>query len=54
MRGHMDATNLQYLFYGFTAAWLIVTAFVLSLVLRERKLRDEMRMLQRMVEGRER
>ena len=49
-----DTTLLRYLFFGFTAAWLIVTAFVLTLVMRERKLRDEMRLLQRMIEGRER
>ena len=34
----MDVTNLTFLFYGYSAAWIIVTAFVLLLVRRGRPL----------------
>jgi len=34
----MDITNLTFLFYGYSAAWIVITAFVLMLVGRGRKI----------------
>jgi CcmD family protein len=42
------------MFYGFAAAWTIVVIYILTLVSREKKLRDEMRRLQSMIESSER
>ena len=47
----MDNRNFLYMFYGFAAAWTIVVIYVLTLVSREKKLRDEMRRLQSMIES---
>jgi CcmD family protein len=41
----MDQTQLIYLFWGYLVAWLGVVIYIASLVLRERKLRDEMNTL---------
>jgi hypothetical protein len=41
------------MFYGFTAAWLVVIIYVISIALRERKLRDELDRVKRMVDDRE-
>jgi CcmD family protein len=49
----MDDRNFTYMFYGFLAAWLIVICYVLSIAVRERKLRAELDRVKRMVEGRE-
>jgi CcmD family protein len=46
----MDPRNLLYMFYGFTAAWLILVIYVVFLALRERKLKDELDRVRRMVE----
>ena len=46
----MDERNFTYMFYGFTVAWLIVLAYVLMLVSRERKLRQEIARLRQMIE----
>ncbi len=46
----MESRNLEYMFYGFLAAWLIVLAYVLSLAMREGRLRREIDRLRRMVE----
>ncbi len=43
--------NFTYMFYGFTAAWLVVIIYVISIALRERKLREELDRVRRMVEG---
>ena len=50
----MDNRNFLYMFYGFAAAWTVVIVYVLTLVSRERKLRDEMRRLKSMIETGER
>lgn len=50
----MDNRNFLYMFYGFAAAWTIVVIYILTLVSREKKLRDEMRRLQSMIESSER
>jgi CcmD family protein len=38
------------MFYGFAVAWTVVVIYVLTLVSRERKLRDEMTRLKNMIE----
>ena len=45
--------NYTFMVYGFTAAWLVVILYVISLALRERKLRQELERVKRMVEERE-
>ncbi len=46
----MDPRNFTYMFYGFAAAWVIVTVYVVLLALRERRLRQELDRVRRMVE----
>jgi CcmD family protein len=41
----MDITNLHFLFYGYSAAWIVITAFVLLLVGRGRKIDRELERL---------
>lgn len=48
----MDQRNLEYLFYGFLAAWLIVVVYVMSIVARERRLKSELDRVKRMLEDR--
>ena len=49
----MDVRNLTFMFYGFLAAWLIVILYVISIAARERKLRQELDRVKRLVEERE-
>jgi len=49
----MDTRNLTFLFYGFLAAWLIVLLYVVSIAARERKLRQELDRVKRLVETKE-
>ncbi|MGD1073464.1 MAG: CcmD family protein [Bryobacteraceae bacterium] len=49
----MDNTNLTYLFYGYSAAWIVITAFVLLLVSRGRKIDRELSRLKSLVEDKE-
>jgi CcmD family protein len=49
----MDTRNFTFMFYGFLAAWLILVAYVLSLVARERKLREQIKSLKSMLEYRD-
>jgi CcmD family protein len=42
--------NFEYLCYGLTAAWLIVTFYVILLGLRENKLRRELDRVRQMVD----
>jgi CcmD family protein len=39
----MDRRNFEFMFYGFTAAWLIVFVYVLTLVRRGSRLRAELK-----------
>lgn len=48
----MDTRNFDYMFYGFVAAWLIITVYVVSLALREGRLRRELDRIRKMVEKR--
>ena len=50
----MDITNLRFLFYGYSDAWIVITAFVLLLVSRGRKIDRELARLKSLVEDRER
>ncbi len=49
----MNSQNYTFMFYGFTVAWLIVLGYVISIALREKKLRAELDRVKRMVEERE-
>jgi len=46
----MDITNLTFLFYGYSAAWIVITAFVLMLVGRGRKIDRELTRLKALVD----
>jgi CcmD family protein len=46
----IEARNFTYMFYGFAAAFLILVVYVVSLALRERKLKSEIDRVRRMVE----
>lgn len=47
----MDQRNFLYMFYGFSVAWLIPLVYVLTLMSREKKLREEIRRLKSMIES---
>jgi CcmD family protein len=40
----------MFMFYGFLAAWMVVIVYVISIALRERKLRNELDRVKRMLE----
>ena len=42
--------NYEFLSYGLTAAWIIMVVYVLMMVARERKLKDEIARLRAMLE----
>jgi CcmD family protein len=46
----MDARNFTYMFYGFSVAWLIIAIYVISIGARERRLRQELDRVKRMIE----
>ena len=50
----MDITNLRFLFYGYSAAWIVVTIFVLLLVRRGQRIDRELSRLKSLVEDKER
>jgi CcmD family protein len=50
----MDITNLHFLFYGYSAAFLILFGFVLLLVRRGRRIDRELARLKSLVEEKER
>lgn len=47
----MDARNFTYMFYGFTAAWLIVMLYVISLARRGARLKKELEDVKQLVRG---
>jgi CcmD family protein len=51
----MDALvrNFTFLFYGFSAAWVILLVYVFLLVSREKKLRSEIDSLRKILEERQ-
>ena len=46
----MSSQNSLFMFLGFTVAWLIIIVYVISIALREKKLRQELDRVKRMVE----
>jgi CcmD family protein len=50
----IEARNFTYMFYGFAAAWLIIAIYVMLIVTREKRLKDELARLKNLVEDRER
>jgi CcmD family protein len=46
----MDPREFQFTFYGLMIVWLIITGYVLTLALRERRLKQELDRVRRMVE----
>jgi CcmD family protein len=46
----MNSQNSTFLFIGFTVAWMIVIVYVILIALREKKLRQELDRVKRMVE----
>lgn len=46
----MESRNLEYMFYGFLAGWLIILGYVLLLGMREARLRRELDRVRQMVE----
>jgi CcmD family protein len=50
----MDQRNVQFLIYGYSAAWLVIAGFVILLVSRGRKIDRELDRLKALVEDRER
>lgn len=49
----LSPQNFTFMFYGFTVAWLIIIGYVISIALREKKLRQELDRVKRMVEENE-
>jgi CcmD family protein len=47
----MDARNFTYMFYGFTAAWVIIVIYVITLVAREKRIRQQVDQLKRMLDS---
>lgn len=45
----MDNRNFLFMFYGFAAAWLVIAAYVISVASRERKLREELDRVKKMI-----
>jgi CcmD family protein len=46
----MDPREFQFTFYGLMIVWLCITVYVISLALRERRLKQELDRVRRMVE----
>jgi cell division protein FtsL len=46
--------NFEYMFWGFAVAWAIVIIYIISIAARERRLRNELDRVKRMVEEHER
>jgi CcmD family protein len=49
----MSPENYTFMFYGFTVAWLVILLYVVSIALREKRLRKELDRVKRMLEERE-
>jgi len=48
----MDERNFTYMFYGFAAVWLCLVAYVVALSTREKRLRQQLVVLRKLVEDR--
>jgi CcmD family protein len=49
----VDITNLHFLFFGYSAAWLIMIGFVFLLVRRSRRVDRELSRLKSLVQDKE-
>ena len=49
----MDITNLTFLFYGYSAAWIVITLFVLLLIGRGRRIDRELARLKALVDDKQ-
>jgi CcmD family protein len=47
----VDARNFTYMFYGFTAAWLIIMLYVISLARRGARLKKELEDVKQLIRG---
>ncbi|MDP8979074.1 MAG: CcmD family protein [Acidobacteriota bacterium] len=45
----MEARNFNYMVYGFSAAWLILLIYVITIAVRERNLRQELDRVKRLL-----
>jgi CcmD family protein len=50
----VDITNLHFLFFGYSAAWVIMIGFVFLLVRRSRRIDRELSRLKLLVQDKER
>ena len=46
----MANSEFQFVMLGFMAAWIIIVAYVITIVLRERRLKQELDRVRRMLE----
>ena len=44
----MEARNFTYMVYGFSAAWLILLIYVITIAVREKNLRQELDRVKRL------
>lgn len=49
----MDARNFTFMFYGFTAAWLIVLLYVIGLARQGARLKKELDQVKQLMAGNE-
>jgi CcmD family protein len=49
----MDSRNFAFMFYGFSAAWLVLIGYLIYLARREQKLRQELNRLKNMIGDRD-
>jgi CcmD family protein len=50
----MEARNFTYMVYGFSAAWLILLIYVITIAVRERNLRQELDRVKRLLSDHDR
>ena len=50
----VDITNVHFLFFGYSAAWLIMVGFVFLLVRRSRRIDRELSRLKSLVQDKDR
>jgi CcmD family protein len=50
----MDERNFTYMFYGFSAAWVVIVIYALTLFARESQIKAEIERLKRMLDEKDR
>jgi CcmD family protein len=48
----MDERNFTYMFYGFAAVWLCLVVYLVSLAAREKRIRQQLDGLKKLMEDR--